>query len=197
MSWEKAWREGRTGWDAGASPPVLHELLAERTLPEGRALVPGCGAGWDVFTLAEAGRDVTGLDLAPTAATRFERLRVERGVDPSRARIEVGDFFAHAPDAPYDVIWDYTFLCALPPAMRPDWEQKMRTLVAPSGTLATLIFPAQPEPLIGPDQPPFPLMPEHVEGLLAEHWEKLELRPVERSHEGRVGLEWIARWRLR
>ncbi|MCZ7685418.1 MAG: TPMT family class I SAM-dependent methyltransferase [Sandaracinaceae bacterium] len=53
MSWEDAWREGRTGWDAGGSPPALIELGARGVLPAGRALVPGCGAGWDVLTLAE------------------------------------------------------------------------------------------------------------------------------------------------
>lgn len=197
MSWERAWREGRTGWDAGASPPVLEELVADGALPDGRAFVPGCGAGYDVLTLAESGLDVTGLDVAPTAATRFEALRAERGVDRGSARVVIGDFFAHAPDAPYDLIWDYTFLCALEPAMRPDWASKVRSLLSPAGTLATLIFPARPEPLNGPDRPPYPLLPADVESLLSDGFEQLELRRVERSHPGRDGLEWIARWRPR
>lgn len=197
MSWEQAWVEGRTGWDAGASPPVLHELVASGTLPGGRALVPGCGAGYDVLTLASAAREVLGLDVAPTAARRFEALREAQGVSPDRARIHIGDFFGLAPAAPFDLVWDYTFLCALPPERRGDWEAKMRALLADDGELVTLIFPARPEPLNGSDRPPYPLLPEHVQALLADRWTQVELRPVERSHPGREGLEHLGRWRKR
>ena len=82
--------------------------------------MPGCGAGYDVHCLAGAVDEVVGLDVAPTAAERFHAVRAEAGVPAERARIEVGDFFAFAPDAPFDVIWDYTFLCALEPSQRRD-----------------------------------------------------------------------------
>ena len=62
MSWEDAWREGRTGWDAGAPAPPLLDYLQERDGQGRRALVPGCGSGYDAFALAEAGWTVQGLD---------------------------------------------------------------------------------------------------------------------------------------
>ncbi len=196
MSWELAWREGRTGWDAGAPAPALVELVARGVLPEGCALVPGCGAGYDVFALASERREVVGLDVAPTAARRFEALREERGVAEDRARIVTEDFFAF--DAgPFDVIFDYTFLCAIDPSMRPAWADRMDALLAPEGELVTLIFPATDAPPFG-SGPPFDLRPAQVRALLEPRgFEAIELRPVTRSHPGREGLEHLGRWRRR
>lgn len=196
MSWEKAWREGRTGWDAGASAPALVELTERGVLPTGRALVPGCGAGYDVFTLASDEREVVGLDIAPTAAERFEALRRERGIAAERATIVSADFFAFDAE-PFDLIFDYTFLCALDPSVRPTWAKRVDALLADGGELVTLIFPAVAEPPLG-QGPPFPLHPADVRGLLEPiGFEAIELAPVTRSHPGREGLEHLGRWRRR
>jgi methyl halide transferase len=40
-----------------------------------------------------------------------------------------------------DLVYDYTFLCAIPPVMRGQWAAKMASLVKPGGELLTLIFP--------------------------------------------------------
>ncbi len=194
MSWEDAWREGRTGWDAGASSPLLVELVEQGSLPEGRALVPGCGAGHDVFTLATEGREVVGLDLAPTAGERFRALRDERGVPAERAQIEIADFFEYAPEAPFDLVWDYTFLCAIDPSQRPAWVEKMDALLADGGELITLLFPATKEPPFGAG-PPFALPPDEIRELLSTRFTPSRLEPVTQSHEGRRGMEWIGRWR--
>lgn len=196
MTWEEAWREGRTGWDAGESPPILRELVESGVLPSGRALVPGCGAGYDVLTLAGDGRVVVGLDVAPTAAERFDALRRERGVSSARARVLTEDFFAFEPQERFDLIWDYTFLCALDPSMRPAWADEVERLLAPGGELVTLIFPAVDEPPLG-EGPPFPLRPDDVRALLEPRFEAIELRPVERSHPGRGGMEHLGRWQRR
>ncbi len=194
MSWEKAWSEGRTGWDAGASAPALVELVERGVLPNGRALVPGCGAGYDVFALASPERSVVGLDIAPTAAARFESLREELGVPEERAVIVTADFFAFD-DGPFDVIYDYTFLCALDRSARPQWAKRMDELLAPDGELVTLIFPATDAPPFG-DGPPFDVRPEIVRELLEPlGFVAIEMGPARRSHPGREGIEHLARWR--
>jgi hypothetical protein len=192
--WEDAWREGRTGWDAGRSAPILETLVREGTLPEGRALVPGCGAGYDVLTLASPARTVIGLDVAPTAAERFAALREAAGVPEAQARVEVADFFAYTPETPFDLVWDYTFLCAIEPHQREGWVERMDALLAPGGELVTLIFPATEEPPFGPG-PPHPLPPETVRALLAPRFLPVALHPIEESHPGRQGLEWLGRWK--
>ncbi|RMG17721.1 MAG: methyltransferase domain-containing protein [Deltaproteobacteria bacterium] len=200
MSWEARWQAGQTPWDLGGSPPVL-EARAE-SLPGGRVLVPGCGAGWDVLTLARPDREVVGLDLSPTARRLFERIRAERGIPPERARVETGDFFSFEPEAPFDLVFDYTFFCALPPERREAWAEKMYRLLRPGGTLITLVFPVrEPKwPPRGCDPeagPPFPVHPDLYRAHLAPFFEEEEMSKVTHSAPGREGKEWWGRWRRR
>jgi SAM-dependent methyltransferase len=193
VTWEDAWREGRTGWDAGAAAPALLQLLREDRFPRGRVLVTGCGSGYDALALAERGREVVGLDLAPTAAARFEVLRKERDVAPERARVAVADFFAWDPPQRFDAVWDYTFLCALLPSLRHRWGSRMGELVRPGGAVLTLVFPMV-EP--GPDYqgPPFPLFPRDVAAALPG-WEAEVDEEPQTSHAGREGKERLLIWR--
>ncbi|KAI1808217.1 S-adenosyl-L-methionine-dependent methyltransferase [Daldinia bambusicola] len=41
----------------------------------------------------------------------------------------------------FDLIYDYTFLCSLPPDLRKDWAGRMCELIFPTGVLACLEFP--------------------------------------------------------
>ena len=193
MTWQAAWEEGRTPWDAGQSAPILPTVLD--TLPTGRALVPGAGSGYDVLTLASSERSVVGLDLAPVAKTRFEELAQGH---PHRDQVEfvVGDAFAYGPDTPFDLIWDYTFLCALPPELRPKWLEMVDRVLAPHGQLVALIFPVVPD--ADPNEgPPYPMSPELVADLVAPILEPISVVPVEQSNPGREGKEWLGRYRRR
>jgi hypothetical protein len=136
------------------------------------------------------------LDVAPTAAERFETLRAEKGLDEGQAAIVVEDFFAYEPEAPFDLIWDYTFLCALEPQRRSDWARRMVELLADDGEVWTLIFPVHPEPM-NPGGPPYPMTPDLVRDLLEPRFSALSLEPVQTSHPGREGKEWLGRWRKR
>lgn len=119
QDWEATWREGvkpGTRWDISGSYKPLLQLVREGRVPLGRALVPGCGRGWDVLTLAQPGRTVVGLEIAPTAAREARELFAaappEQGAN---ATVEEGDFFA-LEGRQFDVIFDYTMLCATLPA---------------------------------------------------------------------------------
>ena len=72
-----------------------------------------------------------------------------RGGDMSslggRAEFLAADFFSMTAAVPYDFIFDYTFLCAIPPSTRTLWagvrvacarERHMRTLVLELGARA-------------------------------------------------------------
>jgi len=201
MTWEDAWREGRTGWDAGTAAPSLVQLVERGELdPVERTLVPGCGAGYDAMVLAQVSAQVVGLDLAPTAATRFAEVRAGAGKTDAEVRIEIGDFFAFEPEVPFDRAWDYTFLCAIPMERREDWAAHMTRLIRPGGELLTLIFPQKWVRGDGDrSSPPFRLMPDEVMALLAPTFDQVSLDPVpeSQSHPGRAGLESLARWRRR
>ena len=195
VSWEEAWQEGVTPWDAGDAPPALLDLLSEATdLPRGRALIPGCGSGYDAFALARAGYEVLALDIAPLAVERFKKLRDEAGLRVEQADARCVDFFSFAPEEPFSLIWDYTFLCAIPPTMREAWAEQMRRLVAPKGELVTLIYPVREMDDVGP---PYAMSPQLVSDLLLPRFTQHALYPVKRSHPKRQGAEWMGRWRPR
>jgi hypothetical protein len=143
------------------------------------------------------------MDLAPGAAERFRELRRASDVSEAQASFEVADFFDVNFDEQFDLIVDYTFLCAIPYVMRHKWARRVSELIRPGGQLVTLIFPAA-KPGVGPvsdapldapqSSPPYRLIPDTVWHLVAPTFDKLELKQVEESHPGREGREWLGRW---
>ena len=133
-------------FDACAASPLLLQYIAENKIPHGKALVPGCGRGYDVTALADEHRYVLGLDIAPKAVEaariRLDVLSSDECKYKPNAHFSTTSFFElNEQDGLYDFIYDYTFLCALHPSVRPMWAQKMSRLVRADGVLLTLIFP--------------------------------------------------------
>ncbi|KAK2612387.1 hypothetical protein QQS21_001651 [Conoideocrella luteorostrata] len=146
------------------------------------ALVPGCGRGHDVLLLSTFGYDVVGLDFSQDAVRMAEENRKSaegkgiyeavNGFEKGHVRWAVGDFFSDewtkglGTDASgkFDLIYDYTFLCALPPEARPKWAKRMSQLVHHDGRLVCLEFPSG-KPL-SEQGPPWGLTPEVYEALL-------------------------------
>ncbi|CAN0488763.1 unnamed protein product, partial [Ectocarpus sp. 8 AP-2014] len=172
-------------------------------LPKGRALVPGCGRGYDSIAFGKSGYDSIGLDLSPTGVEQAKALLAEeKEADISgKARQELGkprrDFFKFSPEqeGKFDVILDYTFLCALDPAARDDWADHMVSLLSPEGELVTIIFPIVEKE----GGPPFAVSESIVSdlleprGLKAIHLEKLEPSLCHKTREGKTAL---GRWRF-
>lgn len=137
VGWDGAWQRKVTPWDTGAASTLLESLLTSGRLPPGPALVPGVGSGHDAFALARSGRRTTAIDISATAV---ERCVASIEADPALRRlaadgslsVKAADFFAFAGPQRFGLVWDYTLLCALPPAAWPKWAATMRKLVEPS-----------------------------------------------------------------
>ncbi len=199
-TWEEHWKTLETPWDAGKPCPALTDLLQEQFAPGtdrvGRALVPGCGRGWDAFEIAaHSPMHAFGLDLAPSARGPFEETRQSLGVPETHAELLVGNFFEFEPEARFDFAWDYTFLCAIDPELRPDWGAAYGRLVRPGGLLAVLAFPV-PLPDTDDSGPPHPVIPETVPALLPA-FELEDTRSEVRSHPAREGREVLQLYRAR
>jgi len=127
--WDTRYRGGVTPWDAGGVPPRL--VLWLRTQPKGRrVLVPGCGSGYELGQFHEHGDDVLGIDIADAALERARKLGVP---------VRKADFFTLDEPA-FDVVYERTFLCALPRRCWPDWGARIPALVRPGGLLAGFFF---------------------------------------------------------
>ena len=127
--WDSRYRDGVTPWDAGDVPPRLVQWL--RSQPKGRrVLVPGCGSGYEIRQFAEHGDEVLGIDFSDAALERARKLAVP---------VRKADFFTLDEPA-FDVVYERTFLCALPRRCWPDWGARIPALVRPGGLLAGFFF---------------------------------------------------------
>lgn len=82
---------------------------------------------------------------------------------------------------------DYTFFCALPLELRPDWASSMARLLSARGELVTLIYPID---AFRTDGPPFASSKEKLAAVLQPAGLKcIEYRdlPTELCHPGRDG----------
>lgn len=136
--WSDLWDKGDfLPWDRGIPNPALADTLADRHDLLGtcfvedaigkkrrkRALVPGCGKGYDVLLLASFGYDAFGLEASKTAVERcYEEQRINGDKYPVRdknagagsVKFIFGDFFGAdwvgnlEGDGKLDLVYDYT-----------------------------------------------------------------------------------------
>ena len=202
--WDALWVAGvqpQQRWDIGGSHPCLLAANAAGSLPQGRALVPGCGRGYDVASLASPTRRVVGLEISPAAAAAARAYLAATAPEKlPHCSIEDGDFFAYAA-GPFDLVVDYTMLCATLPSRRGEWAAKMVSLVRPGGELYCIAFPLAPYPAgkpVDPSRgPPFQLSKQLYHDLLEVEFECIEEAdvPPELSPPARSGMEAVLRWK--
>ncbi|KAL6079942.1 Thiol methyltransferase 2 [Balamuthia mandrillaris] len=209
--WEGMWTQDgglKPGqrFDAERSSLALLHLIdtADPPLPKGRVLVPGCGRGYDLASFVKKGvatEKCVGLEISNSAINAAQHYLDQQLPSELRdkAEIRLHDFFKmHQSEEQerFDLIFDYTFLCAIPPQKRQDWAAQMKRLLKPGGELITLIFPVMEKE----GGPPYAMSTELVFGLLKPQGFSLveEIAPVppHLSHAGREGKEWLARWAL-
>lgn len=230
QDWESLWQEGVTPWDLGRPTVALASELvdfrpARSTL---RSLVPGCGAGYDLITVArhhdallEAkvvdSAAVIGLDLSPTSLQRATAvLQQEFETFPVQTDVQLiqGDYFVN-PQAwklhqrfgkavetdqgengiQFDLLFDYTFFCALPLALREAWGRTTAELLHDDGRLLTFMFPVVDAPK---DQgPPYPVTLDDYRRVLEPLGWQLESEPHVSADTDpqRVGKELIGWWK--
>ncbi|PTB39388.1 hypothetical protein M441DRAFT_144702 [Trichoderma asperellum CBS 433.97] len=168
--WTELWETDQSDlWDRGKPSPALIEFIESKAEVlynitnkyRPKALIPGCGKGYDVVALALHGFDVYGLEISETGVATARRyaeaelgepteynyhdLNTWSSSDIGNVTIIAGDFFQKGWEPQgfqgFDVIYDYTFLCALHPSMRQGWARRMHELLAPDGVLICLEFP--------------------------------------------------------
>lgn len=136
--WEHLWQQDDLPWDKGFASPALADVLADRkdllpTAQSGRrlrALVPGCGKGYDVLLLASWGYDAVGVEAAATAVKaanaeskgweeKPEYAAKDEAKGRGSAKFVFGDFFEKdwesdaigedgSKEGQWDLIYDYT-----------------------------------------------------------------------------------------
>ena len=171
--WDLRYAADFAPWDAGRVPGQLREFVSAASRPRS-VLVPGCGSAWDVRFLAESGWKVVGIDFSHEALGAARRI-----LGPHVNSVRYGDFFARIPEAPFEVVYERAFLCALPRRMWSDWGKRMAEVVQPGGTLAGFFYFDA-----GDRGPPFPLhAPYELSELLEPAFKRVDDEPVPDSIE--------------
>jgi len=232
-TWEQRWVEKKTGWDMSGSSPLLvnlvrdfvhtkpdfyseankeHYKFSDIPIPPGgpntKALIPGCGRGYDVQLLAERYGHAIGCDISATGVEEAKKWLSEQPATTGKRSVLLKDFFDTKTgldaDGPFDLIYDYTFLCALVPDLYDKWATRMAELLTPHGELITMIYPIVNEGVQTPC-PPYPMNFDLIKSLLTPKgfhcMDSITILPPELSHPVRSGNgPWnartgFARWR--
>lgn len=182
--WSERFEQHFTPWDRGGVPGALQQFVAGSPKPR-VVLIPGCGTGYEVAFLCEAGWDVTAIDFSPTAVAV-----ARAALGPWAKRVVQADFFTFAPEKPPELIYERAFLCALPPAMWPAIVDRWAELLPPSGLLAGFFY-------FDDDAkgPPFGTNSARLDSLLRPQFERIEDAPVLDSIPVFAGKERWQVWR--
>lgn len=197
--WELMWNQGLKpgqAFDKFIPSPILQKYNNENKIPDGLALVPGCGRGYDVTYLASKDRKVVGLELSSTAVeaakNRLSQIVESEGfLHQDQCDFRNQNFFdlnkySDQPKELYDFVYDYTFFCALDPSIRSNWAKQMANVIKPGGLLMTVIFPII-EKVGGP---PFGVSLDAYKNVLEPagfECLELDILPPELSHADRDG----------
>lgn len=184
--WDERFARAFTPWDRGGVPQALRDFVARNPRPLS-TLIPGCGSAHELGFLCEAGWDAVAIDFAPEAVARGKALAGQWG-----DRVVEADFFAWRPRQALDFIYECAFLCALPPAMRPQVAARWAELLAPGGRLGGFFFFDE-----APTGPPFGIDREGLDALLAPYFDCVEDAPVADSIPIFAGKERWMLWRRR
>ena len=149
FDWETRFRDDDTPWERRQLHPAAAHWLESSVLAPGLAvIVPGCGRAPEVVAFARAGLKVIAGDVSPTALA-WQREQLD----------EAG--------APVDLVYEQTFLCAIPPRLREDYERALTGWLKPGGRLLALFM--QKEERGGP---PYGCALEAMHALFpAERWD--------------------------
>lgn len=180
--WSERFEQQFMPWDLGSVPQQLRQFVAQSAKPYS-TLIPGCGTGYEVACLAEAGWEVTGIDFSAAAV---EAARKKLGLPDER--VMQADFFTFAPAHKIDLVYERAFLCALPPRMRSAVAERWSELLPPGAILAGFFFFG--DPLKGP---PFGITQEELEALLLPNFICIADEPVPDSLPVFAGKE---RWQI-
>lgn len=182
--WDKRFSEGTMPWAAGGVPAALREF-ASSIAGTPRVLVPGCGHAWEAAWLASLGWDVTALDFSPAAVAAAREV-----LGDWPGQLLEADFFSFPVEAPYDIVYERAFLCALPRKCWPDYARRMAALLRPGGMLAGFFFFSEE-----PKGPPFGSSPADLEMLFSPWFVRIDDRPVTDSLPVFAGRERWQTWR--
>jgi len=186
--WSERYTRGKTPWQLDRVPTRLNVFIQSLS-PSCNILIPGSGQDYrTIDAFRKAGHRVTAIDFSPVAVESTNKALKEAG-----DKIIQGDFFTHDFEAaPFDLIYERTFLCSLPPSVWENYAARIANLLRPSGVLVGFFFYGQQS-----EPPPHPLTERKADEIFGERFELEKSESVTDSLPIFAGQEKWQEWRLR
>ena len=181
--WEERYGNNETGWDIGGPSTPLKEFIDQLGNKDLRILIPGAGRAYEAeYAHRQGFSNVHVIDLTDAP---YKDLLL-RYPDFPKENLLVGDLFDH--EERYDVILEQTCFCALAPALRPAYVERMHRMLNPGGKLVGVLFD---DPL-NTEHPPFGGDRDTYLALFRKHFPDVLMEPCRNSIPPRAGRElWI------
>lgn len=178
--WNARYQQGETAWDIGQPSQPLKEYFDQIADKNLRILIPGAGNAWEAeYAWKQGFSRVEVVDIAPEAIAAFKR----RVPDFPASQLHLLDFFEL--DNHYDMVIEQTFFCALDPALRVRYVEKMHEILVPGGKLVGVMFDAP----MNIDRPPFGGNSKDYMTMFSSLFREVSIAPCYNSIPPRSGRE--------
>lgn len=130
--------EPQPPFDLGEPAIALRETLPQLKLNKMRIAVLGAGKAHDAAFLAQQGHLVTAIDISPEA---IQFAKAQYGAVPNLTFLEADIFnLPVSLNGSFDLIFEHTCYCAIPPSRRNELVQVWRQLLADDGHVLGVFF---------------------------------------------------------
>lgn len=178
--WSLQYDNNLTQWDLGEVSPPIKEYINQLNNKDLRILIPGCGNTYEAEYLLQQGfTNITVLDYAPALVAKLKL----KFINNPAIKIIEADFFKHT--GSYDLVLEQTFFCAIEPVLRLSYLSKMKSILAPGGKIAGVLFGKE----FDKAGPPFGGIKEQYVSLFQNEFFIKIMEPCYNSYSKRQGSE--------
>lgn len=179
--WDQRYKTSDFGWDLGEISPPLKTYFDGLQNKNLKILIPGAGNAYEAEYLFNNGfKQVFSCDFARSALNNLK----QRCPDFPESQLLESDFF-EVKEKEFDLIIEQTFFCAIHPALRKKYVEKMHELLKEGGKLVGLLF----DDVLNVDEPPFGGSAKEYKPLFETHFTAQRFEPCTNSIKPRAGRE--------
>ncbi len=129
---------------------------------------------------------MTAIDFSAVAVEQ-----AKNALGKLRDTVILGDFFSYAFGAiAFDIVYERTFLCSLPPRLWDDYAGRVAQLLRPKGMLVGCFLYGEES-----DPPPYPLKEDKAAELFCSRFKLVRSEPVSDPLPIFAGMEKWQEWR--
>lgn len=174
MDWDAAYRghifAGPPPWNIGKPQPAIANLITAAQI-QSPVLDAGCGVGDLTLALAEAGHEVTGIDVSTAAIDHAAGQAGRHDLTVRFIQGDVRDLTALGLGEPeFNTVIDCTLFHSLPLDARDDYLRGIYAAANPRARLYLLVFTTDALPVDSPCPVPNLVTEAEVRDAVAKYW---------------------------